>query len=71
MTNGQMFGKLESMDPRTYWANEAQDFTPWLAEHLDLLSEELGLDLELVDTEAQVGDFFVDISARVSGAIRG
>ncbi len=68
MTNGQIFGKLESMDPRKYWANEAQDFTPWLAEHLDLLSEELGLDLELVDTEAQVGDFFVDIAATVSGS---
>ena len=62
-----MFGKLESMDPRKYWANEAQDFTPWLAENLDLLSEELGLDLELDGMESKVGDFSADITATVVG----
>ena len=60
-------GKLEHVDPRKIWADEAQDFTPWLAENLGLLSEELGLDLELVDKESRVGDFFVDIAATVSG----
>ncbi len=66
MTSDEL-GKLESVDPRKIWADEAQDFTPWLTENLDLLSEELGLDLELVGTETKVGDFFVDITATVSG----
>ncbi len=67
MTNEKPLGKLETMNPREIWRHEAQDFTPWLAENLDLLGEELGLDLELGGTEAEVGDFFVDITATVSG----
>lgn len=46
------------------WANEAYDFTPWLAGNLDLLSEALGLGqdgLELVDTEVPVGAYSADI----------
>ena len=67
MTSNQSLGKLETVDPREIWQDEAQDFTPCLAENLSLLGEELGIDLELVSTEAKVGDFFVDISANVSG----
>lgn len=44
--------KLTKKDPRTVWPNEASDFTPWLAEHLDELAQTLGMDLELVETEA-------------------
>ena len=29
-------------DLRTVWSNEAQAFTPWLAEHLDVLGDALG-----------------------------
>src|SRR2546422_470287 len=39
-------GTLEHLDPRTLWKNEAGDLTPWLADHLPLLGEALGLDLE-------------------------
>ncbi len=60
-------GKLERVEPRTIWPNEANDFTPWLADNLDLLGEELGLDLEFDETESSVGDFSVDITAKVSG----
>ena len=67
MTNEHTFGKLESVDPRKFWADEAQDFTPWLSENLNLLGDELGLDLELEGMESEVGDFFVDIIARESG----
>ncbi len=45
----QELGTLTRIDPRTVWPREAQDFTPWLAEHLDVLGDALGLDLELVD----------------------
>lgn len=63
-------GKLTRIDPRTVWPHEAADFTPWLAEHLESLSEVLGLDLELVDRESPVGDFSADILAKDLGTGR-
>lgn len=49
--------------------NEALDFTPWLANNLDLLSGVLGLDqLELVATEWRVDTFALDILARGTDA---
>lgn len=63
-------GKLEYVDPKSIWAMEAVDFTPWLAENLALLGETLGLDLELVKTEASVGSFACDIQARDTGSGR-
>ena len=49
---------------RELWTNEEHDFTPWLARNLDLLEEELGLELELVQSEKPVGPFFLDILAK-------
>ena len=57
-------GKVDSVDVRTIWPNEARDFTPWLASHLDLLGDALGMDLKLVRLEAGVGDFSLDILAQ-------
>ncbi len=56
-------GKLEKIDPRKYWQNEAQDFTPWLAEeeNIILLGEAIGMDLEVVAKEEKVGCFCADI----------
>ena len=34
-------------DFRTVWSNEAQAFTPWLDEHLDVLGDALGITIEL------------------------
>ena len=50
-------------DLRGLWKNEALDFTPWLAENIDILDEELGLDLEVLETESPVGGFKADIYA--------
>ena len=63
-------GKLEYVDPKSIWAMEAVDFAAWLAENLALLGETLGLDLELVKTEASVGSFACDIQPRDTGSGR-
>ena len=57
--------KLKKVDLREEWKNEASDFTSWLAqdENLQLLSEEIGIDISLIQTEASVGKFSVDILA--------
>lgn len=56
-------GRLERVDLRHVWQREAGDFTPWLAreENLALLSNQIGLDLELEGTERNVGPFRADI----------
>jgi hypothetical protein len=58
-------GKLEKGDLRKVWLHEAIDFTNWLAldENLKLLSDEIGIDIKLVQTEALVGKFIADILA--------
>ncbi|MCY3558059.1 MAG: hypothetical protein OXH13_05375 [Chloroflexi bacterium] len=63
-------GTFKSVDVRAIWPNEASDFTPWLAEHMDLLGEALGLDLEVERMEASVGPFSLDILARDPGSDR-
>jgi Domain of unknown function (DUF4268) len=57
--------KLEKVDLRDVWKHEAVDFTNWLAkpENLELLSDEIGIDIKLIQTEASVGNFNVDILA--------
>ena len=55
--------RLEAVDPRTCWKNEAADFTPWLAEaeNIKLLGDTIGLDLELEAQEKGVGPFRADL----------
>ncbi len=59
-----MLGKMERLDLRHAWKNEASDFTPWLAENLSLMSETIGIDLELEDKEKAVGALKADILAK-------
>lgn len=55
---------------RTKWPHEARHFTPWLAKNLDRLAGVLGLEIHLVQTEEQVGPYFLDILARETGTNR-
>lgn len=61
-------GKLNYIENlRGIWNNEASDFTPWLAENIDILGEALGIDIELISTEYGVGNFSLDIYAKEAG----
>ncbi len=55
--------RLEKVELREVWDTEAQHFTPWLAKekNLTLLSETLGMELELEAQEKDVGTFRADI----------
>jgi len=56
---------LKKIDLRDVWGHEAFGFTRWLSEpdNLTLLSDEIGVEIKLVQTEANVGRFNVDILA--------
>ncbi len=58
-----MLEKLKKIDLRKAWKSEGQEFTPWLAEekNLELLGETIGIELELVAQEKDVGPFRADI----------
>ncbi len=58
---------IEQLDVHTLWWHEALDFTPWLAENLDLLGKEIGIDLEFVQREKPVGPYYLDILAKETG----
>ena len=57
------FGRLERLSVRLGFDDESKDFTPWLADNLDRLSEQLGLALELREREHQVGKYSLDLLA--------
>jgi len=59
-----MPGKINKVDLREIWPNEASDFTPWLADNLEMLGAELGMHLELVEHDAAVGECRLDILAK-------
>ena len=61
-------GSILKIDLRSVWTPEPE-FTRWLAEENNLaeLGKELGLDLSLIQVEANVGDFNVDILAEETG----
>ena len=64
-------GTLEQVSVRSVWPKEAGDFTPWLAENVELMSEALEMDLELEGQEVSVGGYSADLVFRdlSSGAL--
>ncbi len=65
--------KLEEIkNLREVWLHEALDFTPWLAkdDNISLLSDAIGIEITIDETESSVGDFNVDIFASETGTDR-
>lgn len=63
MTIASSLGKLDKVELRTVWKDEERDFTPWLAleDNLKILSDTIGIDLELHAQEQSVGPYSADI----------
>jgi hypothetical protein len=62
-SGGQRFGRLNKVPATSEfgWKSEPGDFTPWLADNLDLLAREIGLPLEFRDKEHAVGRYSLDL----------
>jgi hypothetical protein len=55
--------RLERVDLRQVWRHEAYDFTQWLQDNADILSDATGLSLINVEREKAAGDFSIDLVA--------
>ena len=54
-------GKYKKLSLSALWKHEAQDFTPWLYENLECLSEVVGFPILKPTKELHTDNFFVDI----------
>ena len=58
-----MVSKLKKQKIRDIWKTEDRDFTPWLVENIELLNEDLGLNIQDLESEKRLDTFKVDIVA--------
>ncbi|MBM4054380.1 MAG: DUF4268 domain-containing protein [Planctomycetes bacterium] len=58
------FGNISNVDLKSIWPSEATDFTPWLSQNISVISDKIGMELELQEVEADAGGFSADIVAR-------
>lgn len=71
----KILSKLKKVDLRDVWGHEALDFTNWIAqqENLDALSEEIGVDIKWIKTEAidkEIGETIEWVDAAVASRIK-
>ncbi len=45
--SGRSLGRLQGVPARNVWSHESHDFTPWLHQNVDVLSDLLGMNLVL------------------------
>ena len=57
-------GRIQRVALNEVWRHEALDFTTWLEENIDVLTEATGLQLSAVEREQSVGAFSVDLIAQ-------
>ena len=63
MTVMGKLGTRKKVDLGEIWPNEAADFTPWLEENISELGDALNLNLDVLEREAQVGAYRLDLRA--------
>lgn len=56
-----MIGRLQRVPLREVWKHEALDFTKWLQNNPDVLSDAIGINLSNIEREKAAGDFNVDL----------
>lgn len=56
--------RLKVIPVRDVWKHEAHDFTQWMLDNADVLSDVLGMELELTAAEHPVGGFSLDLIGR-------
>jgi hypothetical protein len=59
--SGTPIGKIQTAPVRDAFRHEAIDFTRWLEQNIESLSERIELDLTVLEREKTVGDFHVDL----------
>jgi len=60
-------GDLKILNPREVWKSEEKDFSPWIVENIQKLSEVVGVPFTAEQTEKKVGSYELDIYGRVEG----
>jgi len=58
-----MIGKIERVKIRDVWRHEAPDFTTWLRDNIDYLSDSISFNISNPESEQAAGSFKVDILA--------
>ena len=53
--------KINKVPLREIWKKEDKDFTRWLEDHIDYLSDVLGFNISIISREEKVGPFRVDL----------
>jgi len=58
-----MIGKLQRVPLREVWKHEARDFTTWLQDNIEVISDVIEIELENPEREQAAGVFSVDLVA--------
>ena len=59
-------GRFVHVDLRDLWKHEEYDFSKWLEQNIDILSQTIGMELNVVQREKAVGAFSADLLAEDS-----
>lgn len=59
----EIIGKIKEVPLREVWKHEALDFTKWLENNIDVVSEKIGIPLSNAIRERNAGDFIADLVA--------
>ncbi len=59
----ETIGRLKKVSLREVWPREPSDFTPWLAENIDVLNDTIHMSLSIEEREHPAGMFSADLLA--------